>query len=239
MKRNTLSKNIAIAIVLLFCLAFVAKFAGPNILRLYVQSGIGDCQKIPILCIAPLEEINSPEINKEYLQELLPYKSPKMTIKIPRGFSVYQEAIKKVYYKKMKRPHQEAVIYLLYQTPNFFIDLFPKVKKQGVQDNYEFIKCVMYAKLKNIENLTDVFFAVMKGIFIPDLGKQRNVIMAQFAIGDKRGFINYNLGKPDNYFDCNVINKQGDFFKVYIKDRGASLNLDKVLAIISTADSAK
>jgi len=45
------------------------------------------------------------------------------------------------------------------------------------------------------------------------------------------------LAKADNYFDCNIINNAGDFFKIYIKDKGASLDLDKVVAIISTAES--
>ena len=239
MKTKSLGKNISLAIVLLLCLVFVAKSGGPALLRQYVQSGIGDCQKIPILCMAPTEEINSPKINKEYLKELLPCKFPKMAINVPRNFSVYQEEIKKVYYKKMKRPHQEAAVYLLCQAPNFFVDLFPQLKKQGVQDDYGFIKRIMCAKLKNIKNLTDAFFVIMKGIFIPDLGDQKDVKMAQFTAADKRGFINYNLSKPDNYFDCNVINKQGDFFKIYIKDRGANLDLGKVLAIISTVDSVK
>ncbi len=236
MKRKTL-KYCSITVFWVFVLLFVAKFAGPGILRLYVESGIGNCQKTPIFCMAPTEENNTPEINQEYAKELLPYKFSKMSIKIPAGFSVYQETVKKVYYKKMKRPHKEAVIYLLYEAPNFFVDLFPNVKKQGIRDNYEFIKRVMYAGLEDIEDMTDVFFMIMKGIFIQDLGDQTNVTMARFNLADKRGFINYNLDESDNYFDCNVINKQGDFFKIYIKDRGANLNLDKVLAIISTVDT--
>jgi len=62
----------------------------------------------------------------------------------------------------------------------------------------------------------------MKGIFTPDLGRQENVKMAQFKVASKRGFINYNLGQPDNYFDCNVFNEKGVFFKIYIKDKGAN-----------------
>jgi hypothetical protein len=76
----------------------------------------------------------------------------------------------------------------------------------------------------------------MKGIFTPDLGNQKDVKMAQFTVLDKRGFINYNLTGPDHYFDCNIFNTNQDFFKIYIKDKGASLDLDKVLTIISTVN---
>lgn len=88
--------------------------------------------------------------------------------------------------------------------------------------------------------------------------------MTQFRLNGKRGFINYNLGDqsgiasspqpaasvakqsprndgqglyaPVNYFDCNIIDDQGGFFKIYIKDDGARLDLNRVLAIISTAE---
>lgn len=239
MQKNSLSKNISCVVVLILSLVFVAKAGGPALLRQYIQSGIGDCQKIPILCMAPTEEINTPNINKEYVRKLLPYKSPEITIAIPKDFSIFQEKIKKGYYKKMRCPHKDTVIYPLYEEPNFFVNLFPRLKKQGVEDDYEFIKRVMCANLRDIKNFTDAFFVIMKSIFIPDLGEQKNVKMAQFSVADKRGFINYNLGKADNYFDCNVINRQGGFFKIYIKDRGANLDLEKVLAIISTAESAK
>lgn len=234
MKRNRAGKFIAIAIILLAAILFVAKFGGPSILRLYIETGVGTCEKIPILCLAPEEGMVNRDINKEYFAELVPYKFPKMEIAVPRGFNVVQEGIKKVYYKNKKSQHSGAVIYLLYEPPNFFINLFPQLKKQEISDNYEFIRRVMYANLKDTENLTDAFFVIMKGIFIPDLGKQDNVRMVQFKVADKKGFINYNLGKPDNYFDCNVIDNEGVFFKIYIKDKGAALGLDQVLSIIST-----
>jgi len=96
----------------------------------------------------------------------------------------------------------------------------------------------MFAKFNDIKTLTDAFFVIMKGIFIPNLGNQNNVKMIQLSIGDKRGFINYNLAKPENYFDCDIFNKNGDFFKVYIKDKGARLDLETVFAIISTLKKA-
>jgi hypothetical protein len=234
-KNKRLAKYISIAVVFLFAILFVAKFAGPSILRLYIESGIGSCQKIPILCLAPEgEAIINPDINKEYMAELLPYKFPKMEIAVPRGFSVVQQRIKKVYYKRKKFKDSGAIVYVLSEPPGFFVNLFPQLKNQGVKDDYEFIKRTMYAKLKEIENPTDAFFAIMKGVFTPDLGNENKVIMTQFRISDKKGFINYNLTQPDNYFDCNVIDNEGGFFKIYIKDKGANLDLNKVMAIIST-----
>ena len=63
--------------------------------------------------------------------------------------------------------------------------------------------------------------------------------MADFTLSDKKGFINYNLSEKDSYFDCNVFNQQGYYFKIYIKDMGARLDLDKVLMFISTVNKAK
>jgi len=237
MKRNKPGKYIAIAVVLLVAILFVVKFAGTSILRLYIEAGIGNCQKIPILCMTPQDGVVELDINKEYFAELHPYKFPTMTIAVPRGFNVFQETIKKVYYKKNRGRHRGAAVYLLHEPPDFFIGLFPRLKKQGIDDNYKFIRHVMYAKAKEIENLTGAFFVIMKSIFTPDLGQQGQVKMVQFELADKKGFINYNLGKPDNYFDCNVISNAGDFFKIYIRDKGATLDLDQVLAIISMADT--
>ena len=240
MKRRVfLSKYISITVVLILAILFVAKFGGPSILKLYIETGIGSCQKMPIFCMAPEKTIINPEVKREYIAELIPYKFPKLEICIPEKFLVVQEKIKKVYYKKGKPQPTQSIVYLLYEEPDFFVNLFPQLKKQGIVDNYNFIKRTMSAKLKDIKNLTDAFFVIMKGIFSPDIGDQKNVKMLQFIIADKKGFINYNLTKTNNYFDCNVINRQGDFFKLYIKDTGARLNLDKVLAIISTVNRAK
>jgi len=43
----------------------------------------------------------------------------------------------------------------------------------------------------------------------------------------------------DNFFDCNVLDAKGDFFKVYIKDTGGRLDLNNVFAIISTLRPVK
>jgi hypothetical protein len=228
-----IKKYVFIALFLLLSILFVAKSAGPSILRLYVETGIGTCKKIPILCREPEKETVSLDINKDFV-ELHPYKFPKVEIAVPRGFEVVWETIKKVYYKKKKSPQAGAVVYLLYEPPDFFIGLFPQLRKEGKMDNYEFIRRVMFANIKNIGNLTDAFFVIMKSIFIPDLGNLQDVRMVQFKLSGKRGFINYNLEGKDNYFDCNIIDDAGDYFKVYIKDKGARLDLNKTLTIIST-----
>jgi hypothetical protein len=233
LKRNKLLKYLWLGLFLLLAVLFIASFGGPSILRLYVKAGIGDCRKIPVLCMVPREEITNPAINKDYILELLPYKFPKMVISAPKGFTVSQERITKIYYKKHR--DKGSIIYLLSEEPNFFVNLFPQLKKQGIRDDYEFIRRTMYADLNSIKNLTDTFFVIMKSLFTPDVGNQNDLKMAQFSINGKRGFINYNLSKSGNYFDCDVIDASGNFFKIYIRDRQAALDLDKVMAIISTA----
>jgi hypothetical protein len=74
----------------------------------------------------------------------------------------------------------------------------------------------------------------MKSVFTPDVGNQSIAKMIRFQLTNYKGFINYSMAKPDNYFDCNVFDTDGDFFKVYIKDIGANLDLNNVFAIIST-----
>jgi hypothetical protein len=233
MAAKRLVKYIAGAIVFCFCVAFVIKFAGPNLLRQYVSYGIGDCENIPILCMQPRDLIFLPEINREYLDTLIEHKFPKMSISSPRGFALVQELIKKDYYKK-RHAYNRAIIYLLRQEPGAFIKLYPDVRKQGVRDNYEFIRRLMNANLGKIKNITDAFFTIMKSVFTPDIGNQKIAKMIKFEIADKKGFINYTMAKPSNYFDCNVLDAQGNFFKVYIKDTGARLDLNNVFAIIST-----
>jgi len=237
MKKRTL-KYIYIAVVLSFSLLFVAKFGGPAILKAYVETGIGNCRTLPLLCFAPEKELVNPEIDKTYLSELLPYTFPEIEISIPKGFTVIKGEVTKVYYKKRKYNAKSPVIYLLYQKPKFFINLFPQLKKQGVENNYDFLTRTMNAKVKDIDNVTDVFFVIMKTIFTPNLGDQKNIKMVKFESLDKRGFITYNLNPPENYFDCDVIRSDDTFCKIYIKDKGARLDLDKVLAIISTLNTS-
>ena len=233
MASNRLLKFISSAIALGLCLGFIIKFAGPNILRQYISYGIGDCKNVPILCMQPDEKTLAPELNQEYIDTLVPQKFPKMSISIPKGFNLVQELIKRRYYKK-KRVENAPTIYLLRQEPAAFIKLYPDVQKQGVRDNFEFIRRLMYANLNKVNNITDAFFTIMKSVFTPDIGPQNIARMAEFKLSEKRGFINYTMAKPNNYFDCNVLDAEGNFFKVYIKDTGNRLDLNKVFAIIST-----
>jgi hypothetical protein len=213
---------------------FVARFSGPILLRMYIEAGIGDCQKIPILCMTPSEKIEKPELDKNYLATLLPYEFPKMSISLPKGFTVIQERIKKDYYKKWKNKGGESTAYILHQEPEFFIGLYPEVKKQGINTDHDFIKNMLFAKVSDIKTLTDGFFVIMKSIFIPNVGNQSQAKMIQFSIQDKKGFINYNLSGPERYFNCDVFDKEENFFAIYIKDKVNNLNLEKVLAIVST-----
>jgi hypothetical protein len=227
-------KYISVTVAVLFSLAFIVVVHGPKMLRLYIEGGIGNCQSIPILCMEPGNDLVRAQANKEYIAELLAYTFPRMSISVPKGFTVVQEVVKKVYYKKLKRSREGARIYLLREEKKFFINLFPQLTRAGVADDYEFIKRMMYANLKGIKGLPDAFFIVIKGIFTPDLGDQKNVLMIRLAVEDKKGFLSYNLGNEINYFDCNIFNDRGDFFKIYIRDQGATLDLEKVFSIIST-----
>lgn len=218
--------------------AFVVKFAGHKILKQYISYGIGDCKNIPILCMQPQDYTFRPAINKEYLDTLIPQDFPKMSVSVPRGFALVQELIKKEYYKK-RHANNKAVIYLLFQEPGAFIKLYPDVQKEGIRDNTEFIRHLMRANLDQLNNLTDAFFVIMKSVFTPDIGNQSTAKMIKFELGGIKGFINYTMAKPDNYFDCNVLDEKGNFFKVYIKDAGSRLDLNNVFAIISTLKPIK
>jgi len=233
-RRERTLKLLSVISVLILGLAFVIRFGGPGILRLYVESGMGDCRKSPVLCVRPQTEIVNPLINEEYLSGLLSYRLPQMEISLPRDFKVVKELVTKVYYKKRKDKNTGSVAYLLYQNPGFFVTAFPQVKGYGIKNDYEFIRRVMYARNEDIKNISDAFFIIMKGIFTPDIGRKGNIKIASFSIADKKGFITYNLDSAGNYFDCNMFNSQGDFFKVYLRDKNASIDMDKLAAIIAS-----
>jgi len=238
--KDRILRAVLIVILLWLSIAFVAKFSGPALLKLYLKSGVGDCKTIPVLCAVPQENITKIKIDREYLDQLLPYKfPPEMQVNLPKEFNVVKELITKVYYKRKKRASSDAVFYLLYEPPDFFINLFPQLKNRGIEDDYGIISRTMNADLNKVENLNDTFFVIMKGVFIPDLGDQKKVKMATFVLGDKKGFINYNLSPKENLFDCNIFDKEKNFFKIYIKDKRAALNLEKVFTIISTVKKAE
>lgn len=233
MNTKRFTKYLTRAILLIISIAFIVKFAGPNILRLYISYGIGDCKTTPILCMQPKEKIFTPQIDSAYLETLIPHTFPKMSVSVPKGFTLIQELIRKQYYKK-RHVNNKAVIYLLIQEPGAFINLYPELRKQGITDNYKFISHLMYANLGEIENITNAFFLVTKSVFTPDIGNQSIAKMIKFQLPELKGFINYSMAKPNNYFDCNVSDSAGNFFKLYIKDIGARLDLNNVFAIIST-----
>lgn len=242
MKRRII-KYIYTAIVLFFALLFVVKFSGPAILKAYVRTGTGDCKSLPILCMTPEKELSNPEIDKTYISELLPYSFPGQVlpysfpgieVSVPKGFTVIRGSITKVYYKRKKYDAKTPTVFLMYQKPSFFINLFPQLRKEGIENNYGFVTRTLYAKLEDINNITDAFFVIMKSVFTPNIGAQENAGIVKFKMLDKRGFITYNMAPLENYFDCDIISSDDAFFKIYIKDKGKRLDLYNVLAIIST-----
>jgi len=234
--KHKIAKVLSAAVFLAAAILFLATFGKSALLKSYVYTGIGSCRNIPILCNMPEKEINNPHIDRDYLQRLLPYTFADIRISMPKGFTVIRGEIRKVYYKKWRKAEKASAAYLLYRKPNYFIDLFPNLLKKGVKDDYDFITRMRNASPDTISSVTDTFFVVMKSIFTPDLGDQKTAIVVKFRSGDKRGFISYNLGAKENYFDCEIIDNRGDFFKVYIRDKRRVLDLDKVFAIISTVN---
>lgn len=233
--KNKLKKRIYIAIVLFFGVLFVAKFSGAAILRLYLESGIGSCKEIPVFCITPNPKPVNQIINQEYNSGLVEYQLPQVQINVPKEFKVIKQNVTKMYYKKKQFKSKDSVMYLVYEPTGFFVGLFPQLKKQGINNDYEFISRIMNTKMNDVNNLLDAFFMVMKGIFIPDLGNQHNVDIVRFIGEKQKGFIGYNLNEKENYFNCDIIMEEG-YFKVYIKDSMKKLSLENVLSMISTIE---
>jgi len=231
---NRILKILIIALFLLFAVFYVAKFGGPSILKMYIRSGIGDCQTMPLFCKAPGQEMVLPEINKAYLEELKHYRFEDLEISIPKEIKLVKNDISRAYYKKRAWRTAGSIAYVFCQPPNTFIALYPQMKKEGIQDDYAFMQRIMYANYNSVRTLSDTFFVIMKSIFIPDLGDQKRVQMIKFKGTDKKGFISYNVDSKEHYFDCNMYDKDGNFFKVYIKDRAGVLDLKKVFTILST-----
>lgn len=230
-------KSITITIFILASIALVIKFQGPLFLRMYIRFGVGDCAKIPILCMTPGERVISESLDHQEREDFIVHDFPNMSIRVPRGFTVVQREIKRVYYKKNKHIGKGAIIYLLYREPGSFMSLYPQLKGSGVDSDYEFFRRLMFADERKIKSINDAFFVIMKGIFTPDLGDQREVRMAALNLEELSGYINYNIEGDQNYYDCNIFDSQGNYFKIYIRDTKAMLDLDKVLAIISTASA--
>jgi len=233
--KESIKRIFSYIIVWALVMIFLIYFAGPALLRLYIRTGIGDCRKIPILCMSPDRKLTNLKIDSAYLANLIPHKFSRMSISAPRGFSVVQELIKKIYYKKRKGIYKDCIVYVLYQEPGYFIKLYPQAGRAGIRDNYGFIRRTMQAKSVNINGITDMFFVIMKSIFIPDLGDQTKAVMSEFTLKGLRGFLNYSLQGRDNFFDFNIIDQEGGFYKVYIRDKGTGMTLPQAFTIISTA----
>ncbi|MBU1124427.1 MAG: hypothetical protein KKC84_00190, partial [Candidatus Omnitrophica bacterium] len=206
-------------ILIVLSIAFVIYFAGASMIRLYIQIGIGSCEKIPILCKAPDDQTLPANLSgREVNDSFIPHSFPRLSIQIPRGFAINNETEKRPYYKNRRNQDKGSVIYVLRQEPGFFVHLYPTLKKQGIANNRDFVKNTMQARLNAIQNITSAFFVVMKSIFTPDIGDQHQALMKVFRFKEFVGYINYNISEDTHYFDCNLIDKDDDFFKVYIKD---------------------
>jgi hypothetical protein len=232
--KDKIIKYLVIGTFLILAVLFVIKFTGGSFLRLYVETGIGTCKKIPILCMGPTEEVKDPQIDSAYLTELIPYEFPEVKISIPKGFRVVKEEIKRPYYKNKMYQKREQTIYIVAKDKNFFLNLFPEVKGKGIKNNYEFYTRVIHANLNKINNLTDMFFVIIKSIFTPDIGNQATARIIRYTSGDQKGFISYNLINSRSYFDCIVFDKDNNFFKLYAKDTLGKLDLYKIYTILST-----
>ncbi|MEW6101959.1 MAG: hypothetical protein AB1481_06675 [Candidatus Omnitrophota bacterium] len=235
MKKKGPFHYIIAAITLLIGLILVIKFTGKDILRLYLEAGVGNCKELPILCAVPQEIFAKDSLMVPAL-ELLPYTLKKIKISLPPGFNAVEEDIRKVYYKKHKRLYDGAVVYVLYKDVDFFTGLFPELKKIGINDDAGFIERTMSADLHNTNSLADAFFVIMKGIFASDLGSQENLKMVKLYSPGRISYINFNISEKGNYFDSNLVDKREGFFKIYIKDTQSQLDLEKVILILSTVE---
>lgn len=232
--KNNLIKVLSVIIFLCLSALFIIKVALPNILKSYIDIGLGDCQKESILCLIPDQEITDPVIDRDYIAQLVPHKFSDMELCVPKGFTIVKEKITRVYYKKRKYLDKGATIYLLYEEPGFFPNLYPQLSKLGIKTNYDLIARAMHMTTAGIKDINDVFFAVMKTLFTANLGEENNIKISRLSVTGLKGFISYGLSAKCNFYDCNITDAQDHYFKVYIKDMGRSLDLDKVMAIIST-----
>ena len=231
--RNFLTRTLTYAIVLVLALAYVVKFGGPSFLQLYIRSGIGDCVNLPLLCRVPEKEIKDPALDKEFLGQMIPYSFEDMQVSLPREFAVVKQNFSKLFYKK-PGSRRDSVIYLLCEKPNFFVNLFPVLKRKGITNDYEFWSKAMRADYNKTKSLLDLFFIIIKSIFTPCTAGQADIRLLAFETPQHKGFITYSLSKRSNLFDCNMVNTRGEYFKIYIKDIRSQLHLKQIFTIIST-----
>ncbi len=232
--RKRLLKYFLIALFVTFGLVYAIKQGGPATLRLYIESGIGNCIEIPIMCVSPEDKFHEAKLDSEFIVGLHEYQLDQIHIHTPEGFKVVKQKITMQYYKKKKDKTKGSTIYIVQKPVDFFVILFSDVTKNSIKNDYDFVSRVMNAKINRIMNLQDAFFVIMKGIFTPDLGEQASVRIVKVKVGKFNGFISYNYDPLGNYFDCNLLEEGGGYYKVYIKDKAKKLNLDDVVSIIST-----
>ena len=233
--KDKLIKYALITALLVVGVIFVAKSFGPSILKTYVNYTIGDCKKNPLLCVVPSEAMDASDIASADLADFLPYRFLKVSLQVPKGFKVVNGEVAKVYYKRRFAKYTEAAVYIFCQKPGFFVNLFPQLKKGLIVSDYDFISRVMNANLNSVSSLDDVFFVITKSIFIPCMGSQENLKMASFTRKERKGFIVYSMDPGDNYFECDFIDEKLNFYKIYIRDKGARLDLKKVFAIVDSS----
>lgn len=233
-RRKNWLKITFIILALAGAVLYIAHFAGPKILRMYVHAGIGFIHRQPIFGMKPSDASVPLEINEEYLTELKPYKFSDVSISLPKEYRVVQGTEEKSYYKKYTKKSSGAVVYLLYQPPHYFVDSFPDIKEKGVTDDYTFVKKTMQSDADIIRNVTDAFFVVMKSLFTPDLGNQKNLCMISFEGHGKKGFISFNLGETEYAFVCDVFDSGNNYFKIFLRDKSRKMDLRKIFTIIST-----
>lgn len=232
--RFRLLKYFLTAVILSLALFYVVKNAGPATIRLYIESGIGNCKEIPIMCSAPEDKFYQAKIDQDFVAMLHEYNLDQIHIHTPDGFKLVKQKIVIRYYKKKKDRSNGSTIYIVQKPVDFFVTLFADVTKNDVKNDYDFVSRVMNARINKINNLKDAFYVIMKGIFTPDLGDQASIKIVKVKAGTMNGFVSYNYEPHANYFDCNLLEKSGGYYKVYIKDKAKKLDLDKVVAMIST-----
>lgn len=233
--KNRIVKYILTGLALVPVVLFVAKFGGPSILKMYVRAGMSYSQNLAIFSLEPEQGNYNLSADEAFMTKLRRYRLPRMEIYLPKDIRAVEGETTISYYKKRPRSPKDSVAYLLSEKPNFFMGLFPHLAKQGINNDRDFLNRTMSAKIEDIKTITDAFFVIMKGVFTPDLEDQKNLKMIKFTCAGKHGFLSYNMSGKANYFDCNFFDREGNFFKVYIKDPSASLDLNKVCTIVSTA----
>jgi len=233
--KNSFLKLINAAVLLAVCVFVFIKFAWPAILQLYVETGIGNCRKIPILCVKPSYEIINPVIKKEDVFGLPYCELGEVQICAPETFKIVKQHLTKIFPGSKSYSNHASIIYLFYGNKDFFVNLFPQLTiNKVIKNDYEFLNKMESSSIKEIHTLTDAFFSIMKSILTPDLGNQYEVKIARIITEEFKGFISYNTANTHNYFDCNILTKDGVFLKIYIKDKEKELDLDKVIAILAS-----